>query len=322
MTAFCPPRPLRGAHVQSVLASLPLRRPLVARRAVGLLSRSRPEVIDCGAGVRLLAEHTPPRELCGCVVVLIHGWEGSARSMYMLSAGERLWRQGFRVVRLNLRDHGDSHHLNRDLFHSCRLDEVMGAVRDVQRRFPAERLHIAGFSLGGNFALRVAAVAGDSGVALHRVAAVCPVLDPRETLDALDGGLAVYRRYFISKWRRSLERKRAAFPALYEFGELARFRQLGAMTDYFVRRYTEFSDLDAYLQGYALTGPRLAQLDVPAHVLVAEDDPVIPARGLSRLARPDSLRVVRSRFGGHCAFLTDFRLRSWADDFIASAFAS
>jgi predicted alpha/beta-fold hydrolase len=314
---------LRGAHVQSLLASLPLRRPLVTHRAGGLLDHSHSEILDCGGGVRLLAEVTPPgRPGTGRTAILIHGWEGSANSMYMLSAGGMLWQQGFRVVRLNLRDHGDSHHLNRELFHSCRLEEVAGAVRAVQRYFPRDQLYLAGFSLGGNFALRVAAAAAQSGLILHRVAAIGPVLDPRETLEALDDGPPVYRHYFIARWRRSLERKRAAFPAVYQFGELSRFRTLRAMTDYFVRHYTEFPDLEAYLQGYALTGARLSPVAVACHVLVAEDDPVVPACALERLAQPATLQLVRSRYGGHCGYLADFGLRSWADDFIASAFAS
>lgn len=320
MTSFRPPRLLRGPHAQSVLASLPLRRPLVARRTRRFLGQSRREILDCGAGVRLLAEHTEPATGAATgTVVLIHGWEGSTQSMYMLSAGARLWQAGFRVVRLNLRDHGDSQHLNRELFHSCRIEEVLGAVRGIQRRFPGERLLVAGFSLGGNFALRVAASARAAGLALERVAAVCPVLDPRETLDALDRGLPVYRGYFIRRWRRSLERKRVAFPEYYDFGELSRFRTLRAMTDFFVRHYTEYPDLDAYLGGYALTGQRLESLEVPAVVLLAEDDPVIPIRGLDRVARPPTLEVTRSRFGGHCGFLADLRLRSWADEFVVRA---
>ena len=36
-------------------------------------------------------------------------------------------------------------------------------------------------------------------------------LPVRRTLAALDGGLPYYRLYFLGKWRRSLERKRAAW---------------------------------------------------------------------------------------------------------------
>lgn len=323
MSEFHPPWLLRDGHVQSVLASLALRRPAVERRAASFLARSVTEIIDCGDGVRLLAEHTPPAtERSDRLAVLIHGWEGSAQSLYMISAAARLSGAGFRIVRLNLRDHGDSHHLNRKLFHSCRIGEVLDAVGVLHRRHAGERLFIGGFSLGGNFALRVAARAPAAGIAVDKVVAICPVLDPRRTLAALDGGLAQYRLYFLGKWRRSLERKRKAFPELYDFGDLGRFRTLHAMTDYFVRHHTEYADLESYLLGYALTGERLAGLQVPSQVLLAEDDPVIPVHDAAALARTPLLDVRRSRFGGHCAFLADLRLRSWVDDYLAQAFGA
>jgi hypothetical protein len=89
------------------------------------------------------------------------------------------------------------------------------------------------------------------------------------------------------------------------------------MTGYFVGHYTDFPDLDTYLAGYALTGGRLAGLEVPSSLLLAEDDPVIPARGLERVAVTGALKVQRSRFGGHCGFLADYRLTSWLDDYLA-----
>jgi predicted alpha/beta-fold hydrolase len=319
---YRPPKLLKGAHLQSALATLPLRHRHIGARAGKLLAGSAAEIIDCGAGVRLLAEHTPSDGGSGRVAVLLHGWEGSSRSLYMVSAASRLARAGFRVIRLNLRDHGESHHLNPGLFHSCLLEEVFGAVAALQRRFPEERLFLAGFSLGGNFALRIAARAPGAGMRIEQVAAVCPVLEPRATMTALDCGLPPYRLYFIRKWRRSLETKRQAFPDLYDFGELGRFRTLRGMTEYFVSHYTGFANVDAYLDGYAVTGDRLAGLSVPTEILLAEDDPVIPVRDAAGLARTPSLVVRRSRYGGHCGFIADYRLASWLDEYIARVFGA
>ena len=298
---------------------MPLREKRVASAAAPWLGGTVTEVIECGRGVRLLAEHTPPRGE-GRIAVLIHGWEGSARSMYMVSVAARLARAGFRVVRLNLRDHGESHHLNRELFHSCRLDEVLDAIGAIQRRHSGEQLYLGGFSLGGNFALRIAAGAPAAGIPIEQVVAVCPVLDPRATMAALDEGLIHYRLYYIRKWRRSLERKRGAFPDLYDFGELERFRSLEDMTAYFVRQYTDFGDLDAYLRGYAVTGERLSRLEVPTEVLLADDDPGIPVRDVAALARSPALTVRRTRHGGHVGFLADYRLASWLDEYVARVF--
>jgi len=322
MQSFKPPILLRSRHLQSILGSSGARRLLVRRRAVALMAASRDEIADCGNGVRLLLHHAPPlsaRPAAG-VAVLIHGWEGSGDATYLLSAGRRLRAAGYRVVRLNLRDHGASHHLNRELFHSCRLDEVVGAVRWVQQRFPEEPLVLGGFSLGGNFALRVAAKAPAAGLRIRQVAAICPVLDPAETMHALDNGWQLYQRYFLAKWRASLLRKARVFPDDYAFGDLRRFRTLAAMTEFFVRQYAGYADLQTYLQGYALTEDCLADLQVPSRVLLAEDDPVIPIVSLQRVARTATLHVDCAQFGGHCAFLKDYRLRSLADDYLLDSF--
>ena len=322
MHGFVPPRLLRGPHLQSVLASSVLRRTRVLRRARYLLEFSQDMIAECGGGVRLLVKHTPPRERSTHLAVLIHGWEGSADSTYVLAAATRLWEAGYRVVRLNLRDHGGSHHLNRELFHSCRLREVVGAVGWLQDSFPDQALFLGGYSLGGNFALRVAATARTQSLELAGVVAVCPVLDPADTMRALDDGWPGYRLYFIRKWRRSLEYKRRAFPADYEFGDLRRFRTLQSMTDYFVREFTEFPDLESYLQAYAITGDRLEELQVPSTMLLAEDDPVIPVASLESVARPSALRIVRAAFGGHCGFLGDYLLSSELDDYPLRVFNS
>jgi len=309
---------MRHADVQAALANSAWRRRLVLREAAGLMQATEDLLVECTDGVRLLAQHTPPRGDGGRVAILLHGWEGSSRSLHVLSGADRLWRAGFRVVRINLRDHGDSQHLNRGIFHSCRLAEMVDATRWVHGRFPGEGVYLAGYSLGGNFALRIAAAEPLSG-SLRRVAAICPVLDPEETMAALDAGPLIYRRYFLTKWRRSLERKARAFPADYHFGPLRRFRSLKDMTDFFVTRYTEYPDLVTYLRGYAVTGDRLAGLRVPVSILLAEDDPVIPTSAARRLARSPAITVHRSRFGGHCGFLRDWRLRTWLDDYLVAA---
>ncbi|MFW2403856.1 MAG: YheT family hydrolase [Gammaproteobacteria bacterium] len=317
MSEFKPPGLLRGPHAQSIVARVGLRRARVRSQAAELIAASEDIVADVGDGVRLLVHHTAPRgDGNGKLAVLLHGWEGSATATYVLSVSDRLWREGYRIVRINLRDHGDSHHLNEELFHSCRLDEVIGVVRWAQREFPRDDMYMVGSSLGGNFALRVAAGASDSGLDIRRVVAICPVLDPEQTMHALDHGSIIYQRYFMHRWRMSLERKKAAFPQRFDFTRLERFNTLEDMTDYFVRHYTEYSDLTTYLRGYALTEGRLEGLTVPSTMLLAKDDPVIPVAGLKRIARPDCLRIETTTHGGHCGFISDLRLNSWADQFV------
>ncbi len=293
---------------------------MVLHRAKALLKQSESFILDCGGGVRLQGHYSGRKDHDRDLVVLIHGWEGSADSLYLLSSAAYLHQQGFAIFRLNLRDHGPTHHLNRKLFHACRIDEVTGAVGRIHDLFPRKRLCLGGFSLGGNFALRVALRAPGAGIPLDRVVAVCPVLSPKRTMRVLEEGWVAYHYYFMKKWRRSMRKKRECFPELRGVWNLSRFNTLGEMTDYFVHHHTAFGNVETYLNGYAITGDVLENLKVPSLIIASADDPVIPSEDLANLAAPDPLQVQITQYGGHCGFIEDYRFRSWADRRMARFF--
>jgi predicted alpha/beta-fold hydrolase len=313
---YAPPTWLRGPHVQSVLSSSPLRRRRGAQ-ALRLLGAHTTEVVlDASDGIRLQGFHsTLPREPRG-LVLLLHGWEGSAESGYMLHTAAKLLEAGFDVFRLNFRDHGDTHHLNEDLFHSCRLSEVLNATRAIAEQFPVRPFLIAGYSLGGNFALRIALHASLADIPLSHAVAVCPVLDPDAGLIALERGMPLYHWYFMRKWRDSLRRKRALFPQRHDFDDAILRQGMRGLTTWMVERYTNLGLLDTYLDGYAISGHRLASLQVPVSILTAEDDPVIPVADFRRLQLPPHSRLEIAPFGGHCGFLEGINLQGFAEKWV------
>jgi uncharacterized protein len=174
-------------------------------------------------------------------------------------------------------------------------------------------LHIAGFSLGGNFALRVAARAPSAGIRLGKAVGISPVLVPRNTLVALESGWFVYEKYFIRKWKNSLRIKQRIFPDAYDFADILRMESLKDMTDILVRRHSEFADIETYLDGYSIAGDRLSNLAVESHALLAADDPIIPVRDSERLAKSANLNVTIVPHGGHCGFFDSLNNASWAD---------
>ena len=314
---------LRSRHVQSMLASSALRRALRSRRAHPLRRDAETVTLDCGAGVRLTGRYTAQSRLPAArgLAVLFHGWEGSVRSTYVLQNGARLLREGWDVFRLNFRDHGGSQALNPGIFHSCRIQEVVGALQSLQQRYAARPLALIGFSLGGNFALRVALAAPAAGLQLARAIAVCPVLDPHAGLFQLEHAPRMYHDYFMWKWRRSLKAKQRAFPAteLFTPSELA--GNLRSLTAALVLRHTDFGSLDDYLDGYSVAGARLAKLAVPVSILASLDDPVCPASDLAGLVLPACAELTVTRRGGHCGFIRDWRLGSWAEGYISARLA-
>ena len=319
-TPFNPRGLLRNPHVQSILASSGVRRLLSRRRNAILKNESVEHILDCGDGIRLQGFHTTqhvaarPRALA----ILLHGWEGSAQSSYILNTTARLLDAGCDVFRLNFRDHGETHHLNAELFHSCRIDEVVGAVKQIAHMFDERPLVIGGFSLGGNFALRVALRASAADIPLTWAFAVCPVISPRAGLASIEDAPWFYEHYFMLKWRESLRRKQELFPNNELFSKAQLRGNMRELTREMVLKHTNFGTLENYLDGYSIAGDTLATLSIPATILTAADDPVIPVAQFRELKLARGTELVIVPHGGHCGFIRDMSLRSWADDFVAA----
>lgn len=338
--SFDPPPGLRSGHAQSLFSSSVVRRRVVRKRSVAVLTAAEELTLDGGpdedysqvesspfSRVRLQAFWSrQPGMAAGAgrsrrTAVLFHGWEGSANSNYVLANAARLWSEGFDVLRFNFRDHGETHHLNPGLFHSCRLDEVIRGLKDWQERFQVTEWNLCGYSLGGNFALRVAKRAPAEGLSLRKVVSVCPVINPAHAMRAMEEAGWFYERYFERKWSRSLRKKKEIFPDLYGGDSLESIRGLNARTDYIARKYSGFRDASHYYDGYSVGSGRLAGLEIPVTVLAAIDDPVIPAGDFEELQGLPNLDLRISSRGGHCGFLKNWRFESAAEDLIAREFA-
>ncbi len=303
MTEFKPPFLLDNGHIQTVLGSTG-RKWLMPRREAAFIADEITLDIEVPDGAVLRAkinEHDDARPL----VVLIHGWLGHDGSSYVLSAAAHLYRSGFNTARINLRDHGGTETLNPGMYHSALTTEIAELAEALAERNGDEPAGVMGYSLGGNFALRVA-----RATALPALA-ICPAVDPVRTMYQIDHGSPIYKHYFLDKWQRSLAAKQAAFPDLYDFTRAYQLRSVAALTDYFVRYHSEFENTRVYFDAYDLSGDALE--GVQATILMAEDDPVIPAEQFQKL--PPSIHVERMHGGGHGSFVKDFRLNSWCDGY-------
>jgi len=165
--------------------------------------------------------------------------------------------------------------------------------------------------------LRLALRAPAAGVPLLQVASVCPVLDPALTMESIENGPAMYDWYFRRKWAGSLRRKRDLFPELSDCDDRVLKLDIRALTAWLVERHTDFGSLQAYFDGYSIAGDRLSTLQVPADILMAQDDPVIPYSTFGNWQLPQQARLETACWGGHCGFLENWRGDGFSERWVA-----
>ncbi|WP_353412452.1 alpha/beta fold hydrolase [Arenicella sp. 4NH20-0111] len=315
LTPFVPPFGLKNAHFQTILSSQGPRKRNRDKRFSRFQSKQRSLMLNGGSGVRLEGYYNRVKEsIADRLVILIHGWEGSHESTYMKSMAATMLQNGYDVFRLNMRDHGETHHLNREVFNSTMIEEVMCAIEDLQARFDYRSTSLIGFSLGGNFSLRVAANAHDKNIELEQVIAFCPVVHAAQSNVVLNEKRnSLYGKYFVKKWRTSLRKKLEHWPE-FEFGdELERFKTLDEMNNALIPKYTGFTELSSYFDAYAIDGDKLAKTICPCYLHFARDDMIIPVEGASMMADNTDLHVTITDHGGHCGFIMNWQGDSWQD---------
>jgi predicted alpha/beta-fold hydrolase len=312
---FRPARLAKSPHLQTIFGSLRLR--VFGKNE--MVDASQETIVDAGNGARLLGSHSPQSgELPRGLIILLHGWEGSADSTYILSTGRFFYRRGYNIFRLNLRDHGKSHHLNQALFHGALTEETARAVANLAGLFPEGPCYLIGFSLGGNFALRIALKQTFSPIVnLKEVFCISPALDPYKSTLAIDAGFPAYRHYFLGKWKRSLRKKQHIFPDLYHFDNILHHNTCMGLTEAIMPYYTEFSSYRDYFRHYTLTGDALSSLTLPVTIFTADDDPVVAGEDFRLLPRSRYLRLSLQEYGGHCGFLDPFPWGCWYERRIA-----
>ncbi len=314
--SFKPSLLLRNAHVQTILASVKFR----ALGANPMVAVAEEVILDIG-GVRLLGSFSPqnhrsPRGL----VILLHGWEGSMNSTYILQTGRYFYENGYSIFRLNFRDHGDSHHLNSGLFYATLLEEVFQAVKQAAKMLKEYPAFLVGFSLGGNFTLRIARQAvTDSIENLKHIVSISPVLDPNKATDGIESNYYIHS-YFLQKWRRSLTKKQKLFPHRYDFAQILALNSIRKMTDTLIARYSNLDSTDDYFNGYTIGSKDLKNIVTPVTLLIAEDDPIITFDDFQQLQLNNQANLIAQHYGGHNGFVNGLRLQGWYESELLALF--
>ena len=239
-------------------------------------------------------------------LILLHGLEGSSQAHYMRGMAEKAWVAGWNVVRLNQRNCGGTEHLSRGLYHSGLTADAAFVLRQLAEQDGIRQVAIAGYSLGGNLALRLAGEFGDAPPPeLVAVCAVSPTMDLARCVEALERRAnRIYEWNFLRNLRARMRRKAVAWPGVYDLAPLATVRSIRQFDEAYTAPHHGFAGAsDYYHRASALR--LIDRISVPTLILTAANDPFVPPEPFRHPAVTGNPHVttVVSDDGGHCAFV-------------------
>ena len=240
-------------------------------------------------------------------VIFFPGWLGHKDSKYLIPLADLLHINNFDIVRIHPIDHGDTEHLNKDFFRATDIQTLIEAVEFIGKKYQDNEIHLIGFSLGGNIALRISAC--ESINFLKSTVVISPVIDPEISMRAMDNTSWILKKYFVNKWRRTLRRK-MRLHNISNVEESLRYKDLEKMTEFFTKNFSPHKNVKELFAGYAITQDTINQIKNNTLIYSSVDDPCVPIKPLYSLDQTNNVKFKPQQYGGHCGFIDDFKFNS------------
>jgi predicted alpha/beta-fold hydrolase len=239
-------------------------------------------------------------------LLLLHGLNASSNAHYMKGIATKAFDRGMNVLRLNQRNCGDTEHLSAGLFHSGLTADAKFVIEELVAVDGISAIAVAGYSLGGNLALKMAGEYAERPPgALRAVAAVSPILEIGECVNALERpGNVIYQWNFVRDLKRRMLRKDRFWPGRFDLAKLRGIRTVRQFDEAYTAPHFGFRDAEDYY--YRASAMRVVdRIRVAALVITAEDDPFVPPGSFRdpKIAGNPCLTLRMSPHGGHCAFV-------------------
>jgi predicted alpha/beta-fold hydrolase len=250
-------------------------------------------------------------------LLALHGLEGSSEAHYMRGLAAKALAAGFNAVLLNQRNCGGTESLGPGLYHSGLIDDAGFVIRELGATDAIGRVVVAGYSLGGNLALRLAGTHSPADLpALSAVCAISPVLELEACVRALERrSNFAYQWNFVRNLKARMQRKNACFPGRFDLSQLSSIRTVRQFDAAFTAPFFGFASAEDYYHRAAALRV-VGNIRIPTLVITAEDDPFVPVEPFRdpKLTGNPNITLIVTRHGGHCGFLAERSPADTGDD--------
>ncbi len=276
-----------------------------------------PVLYQTEPGVQVLV-HAQAAESPKGEVILIHGLEGSSDSGYARSMAHATLERGWTTHRFNMRGCGGTEALSLMSYHAGQTSDLLHVVQE-RHRLSGLPVFIVGYSLGANVTLKLAGELSEQARGL--IAGVVSVSSP------IDLGICataigeprnfLYQNRFVGRLKERIRKKNQLSPEVYTLEHLPKVKSIVDFDDYYTSQLFGFGSAANYFRTQS-SNQFLEHIRVPALVLTAKDDPLVPFQIYDHpaLRQNPAITFAPVEHGGHLGFIARSGPRFWLDQVV------
>jgi len=256
-------------------------------------------------------------------VIAIHGLEGSAHSLYILSLVKYLNRQNIDVIAVNLRGCSGADNNNLYAYHSGFTQDLESVIKYVLQTFDYQSISLVGYSLGGNFVLKYMGEERN----IPEVIKCCVAVSAPCNLEDSSYALAkrsnfIYMKAFLKSLKQKAQLKFKNFPNhTLDKKRILASKNFADFDNYFTAPVFGYKSAKDYWNSNSCK-PFLKSITKPSVLLTALDDPFLDGDcyPFKEAENHTYFDLLATKYGGHVGFNSSFKniKNMWSEKFIVS----
>jgi len=257
-------------------------------------------------------------------VIAIHGLEGSAQSLYILSLVKYLNSQQIDVVSVNLRGCAGQDNKFLYAYHAGFTQDLECVVNHITKNYTYQSISLLGYSLGGNMVLKYM---GEKALNVPEIVKCCVAVSAPCDLEDSSKELAkksnfIYMTAFLKSVKEKARLKFKQFPNhKLDNKNILASKNFFEFDNYFTAPIFGYKSAQDLYQSNSCK-PFLKAIKKPTLLLTALDDPFLGNKcyPLDEAHNHKHFDLLTTKYGGHVGFNSRFKRTEnlWAEKFITA----
>ncbi len=250
------------------------------------------------------------------LVILFHGLEGNSNRHYVKGVAKHFSENKWDVAAWNARSCSGEMNKQPRLYHHGDVADIDTTINYIVTHNSYKEIALVGFSMGGAMILNyLTDIAVNRPAIISKAVVISPPVEVGDSAKQLEKrSMTFYRKRFLDKLKKKMKQKAVMHPSFINVNKIDKINTFAA----FDIRYT------APLHGFATTKAfykkasskhKLANINIPTLLLIAQDDPFMPAScyPITEAKNNSNLYLEITKRGGHVGFPLKNHQHSWME---------